>query len=77
MVGKSRLLPQKLDVESLAKQLEEELAGGTSVRWLEPSGRKSMKRSRSTTQTFLLDTNVLIAAVKNPTRRKAALKAEK
>jgi predicted nucleic acid-binding protein len=36
-----------------------------------------MKRSRSTIQTFLLDTNVLIAAVKNPTRRKAALKAVK
>jgi predicted nucleic acid-binding protein len=33
-----------------------------------------MKRSRSAIQTFLLDTNVFIAAVKNPTRQTDTLR---
>jgi hypothetical protein len=63
--GRADWLPQKLDVESLAKQLEEELAGrdvDAVVRTVRKEINEKIKEHYL--QTFLLNTNVLIAAVR-------------
>src|SRR3989304_685907 len=45
-----------------------------SMRSLRALGKRSTERSRRDTQTFLLDTNVLVAAMKNPARETETLR---